>query len=85
MTYWKLLPETETHDVDQNGVTNAADGQAVLDKHTGLWPADAAFDEAAADLDGDGAVSSCDAYLLFRFAADAELDQNKGKLPTGWP
>ena len=81
---WELLTEPEEHDVDENGVTNPADAQAILDKLTGLYPADAPFNEAAADVDGDGAVTSYDAYLLFRFAEVVEqAGDEENVLPAG--
>ncbi|MBQ1678146.1 MAG: S8 family serine peptidase, partial [Oscillospiraceae bacterium] len=85
VTYtWELLTTPEAHDVDMNGVTDTLDGQAILDKLTGLYPADAPFDAAAADLDGDESYSSYDAYLLFRFAEVAEQAGDEGNLlPAG--
>ena len=81
---WELLTEPEVHDVDMNGVTDTLDGQAILDKLTGLYPADAPFDAEAADVDGDEAVSSYDAYLLFRFAEVAEQAGDEDNLlPAG--
>ena len=85
VTYtWELLTTPEAHDVDMNGVTDTLDGQAILDKLTGLYPADAPFDAAAADLDGDESCSSYDAYLLFRFAEVVEQAGDEGNLlPAG--
>ena len=51
-------------DVNRDGVTDEADAQAILDKLTDSYPAEAEFDQAAADVDGDEAVTSVDARLI---------------------
>ncbi len=56
-------------DVNKDGETNAADAQAILDHLTGAEAEDAEFDEAAADVDGDGKITTYDAKLLLDSAA----------------
>ncbi|MBR6118710.1 MAG: choice-of-anchor J domain-containing protein [Oscillospiraceae bacterium] len=56
-------------DVNMDGETNEADAQAILDKLTGALAEDAAFDEAAADVDGDNAITTVDARLILESAA----------------
>ena len=56
-----VVPE---RDVNLDGVTDEADAQAVLDKVSGALAADAAFDAAVADVDGDRLITSKDARLL---------------------
>ena len=51
-------------DVNQDKLTNLGDVQAILDTVTGAYPEDAAFNAELADMDGDGLISSYDAYLL---------------------
>ena len=81
---WELLTEPEVHDVNIDGTTDCLDGQAILDKLTGLYPADAPFDAAAADLDGDGAATSYDAYLLLGMTEAMEEAGDEGNLlPAG--
>ena len=61
VTYaWEILGDG--HDVDLDGDTDEDDVQAILDVVTGIFDAD--YDEAAADLDEDGAITSRDAYTL---------------------
>jgi|GEM_PF-366004 Bacterial surface proteins containing Ig-like domains len=56
-------------DVNMDGVTNAADAQAILNYLTDKLPEDADFDEAAADVDGDGKITTYDAHLILEAAA----------------
>ena len=56
-------------DVNMDGETDEADAQAILDKLTGELAEDAAFDEAAADVDGDGVITTVDARLILESAA----------------
>ncbi|MBR5409434.1 MAG: S8 family serine peptidase [Clostridia bacterium] len=57
---WEQLGEG--NDVDLDGDTDEDDVQAILDIVTGIFDAD--YDEEAADLDGDGDITSRDAYEL---------------------
>ena len=56
-------------DVNMDGETNAMDAQAILNYVAGELAEDAAFDEAAADVDGDGKITTYDAHLLLEAAA----------------
>ena len=57
----------EPHDVNGDGVTDDDDAQAVLDYLSG--EADGSgFDLAAGEMDGDGKLSTHDAYLLLQFS-----------------
>ena len=56
-------------DVNGDGVTDRADAQAILDKVSGKLAEDAEFDAEAADLDGDGKITSYDARLILEAAA----------------
>ena len=56
-------------DVNKDEVTDDADAQAILDYLTGKWAEDAAFDAEAADVDGDGEITSYDAKLILDSAA----------------
>ena len=51
-------------DVNKDGETNAADAQAILDYLTGELAEGAAFDAAAADVDGDEKITTYDAKLI---------------------
>ena len=51
-------------DVNMDGETDAADAQAILDHITGAEEEGAQFDAEAADVDGDGKITSYDAKLL---------------------
>ena len=57
----------DPHDVNKDGVTDDADAQAVLDYVSGENDG-SALDLAAAEMDGDGKISSHDAYLLLQFS-----------------
>ncbi len=70
----------ESHDVDLDGDTDEADAQAILDYLVGVRTA-AQVDLTAADLDGDGAVSSRDAYLLLDWTPAA--GENELTVPAG--
>ncbi len=61
----------EGHDVDRDGDTDGGDVQAILDYLAGNR-AEADCDLTAADMDGDGAVTSRDAYLLIGWAPAAQ-------------
>ena len=83
---WELLGEETAAgpDVNKDGKVDTADGQAILDKLTGLYPEDAEFDEAVADLDGDGKVTTYDAYLVFAYGEAAESSSDGAYLlPAG--
>ena len=56
-------------DVNKDGETNAADAQAILDYVAGELAEGAEFDEAAADVDGDEAITTYDAKLILDSAA----------------
>ncbi|MBR7009806.1 MAG: choice-of-anchor J domain-containing protein [Oscillospiraceae bacterium] len=56
-------------DVDMDGDTDKDDAQAILDKITGKLAEDAPFDAKAADVDGDGEITSYDAKLLLESEA----------------
>ena len=56
-------------DVNKDEVTDNADAQAILDHLTGKLAEDAAFDAEAADVDGDGEITSYDAKLILDSAA----------------
>ncbi len=60
------------HDVNMDGETNKDDAQAILDKMTGAYDENADFDEAAADMNGDGKYTSYDAYLLLKWIAETD-------------
>ena len=86
VTYtWELLKNFGDHDVNKDGVTDGLDAQAILDRLTGSYDSEAEFDEAAADLDGDEAVTSYDAYLFFGALQAAEEDDEveDNLLPPG--
>ncbi|MBR5409433.1 MAG: S8 family serine peptidase, partial [Clostridia bacterium] len=57
-------------DVDMDGDTDADDADAILGKITGEYIG--AFDATAADLDGDNAISSRDAYELLYLLENGE-------------
>ena len=68
VTYaWVAEGNNNPHDVDQDGDTDDADAQAILDKLTGAYGEEAAFSEEAADMDGDGKVTTYDAHLLLQW------------------
>ncbi len=54
------------YDVDRDGDTDDADAQAILDYLTGERDG-SELDLAAADVDGDGAVTTYDAHLLLNY------------------
>ena len=60
---------TNPYDVNLDGVTDANDAQAVLDCLTGLIDGQV-LNMTAADGDGDGAVTSHDAYLILVYAEE---------------
>ena len=60
----------ESHDVDLDGYTTAADADAILAYLAGNTPA-ADLDLSVADMDQDGAVSSRDAYILLDWQPQA--------------
>ncbi|MBR3991905.1 MAG: S8 family serine peptidase, partial [Clostridia bacterium] len=53
-------------DVNGDGVTDAADAQAILDYLTGKLDDEATFVAEAADVDYDGAITSYDAHLILK-------------------
>ena len=59
----------EPHDVNGDGATNDTDAQAVLDYITGAIGGEG-LDLAAADMDGDGEITSHDAYLLLQYSEE---------------
>ena len=59
-------PEGDGHDVNKDGKTNKDDAQAILDVLTGILDA-SLIDRAAADMDGDGDITSYDSYLLLTY------------------
>ncbi len=56
-------------DVNMDGVTDQDDAQAILDYLTGNLAEGAPFDDKAADVDGDSAITSYDAKLILDSAA----------------
>ena len=56
--------DSNGYDVNLDGLTNGDDVQAILDKITGELAENAKFDAEVADMDGDGSITSYDAYLL---------------------
>ena len=73
--WWEDMAETESHDVNRDGVTDENDAQAILDIVTekakavdfGWDPEDDTDLLLAGDLDGDEMLSSQDAYLLLKW------------------
>ncbi len=66
---WEVL--STYGDVDLDGDTDEDDAQAILDIVTGIFDAD--YDEVAADVDGDGDITTRDAYeLLIRLGEEGE-------------
>ena len=61
------------HDVNLDGVTDAADAQAILDFMTGVID-DENLNIDAGDLDGDGKPSTYDAHLLLNYQPAAPAD-----------
>ena len=55
------------HDVNADGKTDRKDAQAITDFITGILSAND-INAAVADLDGDGEITSYDAYLLLNYA-----------------
>ena len=51
-------------DVNLDGATDDADAQTILDYLTGILPGSASFDAAAADVDGDGSITTRDAWKI---------------------
>jgi len=79
---WYMMPDTDylydaevtytwlpDRDINKDGVTDELDAQAILDYITGLVDGeDLALDRA--DLDGDGDITSYDAYLLLNWSPE---------------
>ncbi len=68
-------------DVNIDGVTNSLDAQAIVDKVTGALAEEAPFDAEAADMDGDEAITSYDAYLLLDKMKNTSYEGNT--VPAG--
>ena len=69
------------HDVNKDGVTNAADAQAILDYLSGKIE-DAGLDLEAGEMDGDKELTTKDAYLLLGYAPAESEDENKAIVPA---
>ena len=54
-------------DVNMDGKTDEDDAQAILDHLTGELDEEADFDEQAADVDGDGEITTADARELLKY------------------
>ncbi len=74
--------EFEEHDVDKNGITNAADADAILKYLTGEL-AEEDLDLAAGDMDEDGKASSYDAHLLLALLAEEIEERGDLVVPAG--
>ena len=61
-------------DVNQDGVTDEADAQAILDHITGWADEEDPFDANAADVDGDKAITTVDARLILEAAATPTIE-----------
>ena len=67
-------------DVNRDGMTDLSDVEAILSHASGL-PGD--HDLAAADRDGDGSVTTRDAYLLEAALTEALAESATGTVPAG--
>ncbi len=74
--------EGEEHDVDKNGVTNAADADAILQYLIGEL-AEEDLDLEAGDMDEDGKASSYDAHLLLALLAEEKEELGDLTVPAG--
>ena len=74
--------EFEEHDVDMNGVTNAADADAILKYLTGEIT-DEGLDLAAGDMDEDGKPSTYDAHLLLALLEEEIEERGDLAIPAG--
>ena len=68
-----IASSIQSHDVDNDGDTDNDDAQAILDYLAGNR-AKAVTNTVAADLDGDGSVTTYDAYLLIDWTPEASAD-----------
>ncbi len=74
----KFVPNTGFEcDVDKDGDTDADDAQAIIDHVVGNEVK--SFDEKAADVDGDGKITSYDAHLLLKNLTLASVEVAAGK------
>ena len=74
----KFVPNTGFEcDVDMDGDTDSDDAQAIIDYVVGKEVA--SFDAAAADVDGDGEITSYDAHLLLKNLTLASVEVEAGK------
>ena len=77
VSYLIEYPAVRQIDVNKDGETNINDGQAILDTLTGKYEGE--FDEDAADYDGDGEITTWDAYQLLQYAEQLdEVDEISG-------
>ena len=74
-----FMDETESHDVNKDGVTDDADAQALLDYIAGNITADG-LDLEAGELDGEEGLTTYDAYLLLNWVPDGYLED--GMVPA---
>lgn len=74
----KFVPNTGFEcDVDKDGDTDADDAQAIIDYVVGKEVD--SFDAVAADVDGDGKITSYDAHLLLKNLTLASVEVDAGK------
>ncbi len=71
----------EGHDVDRDGDTDKDDAQAILDYLTDEKE-ESEVDLDVADLDGDGEITTLDAYLLLGFESEEGTGYANGVVPA---
>ncbi|MBR0087723.1 MAG: S8 family serine peptidase [Lachnospiraceae bacterium] len=80
---WIVEGAENPYDVNEDGVSNELDPQAVIDMAAGVYPEDADFNKAVADADRDDVITSYDAYLLLEKMDQAGLIGADYVVPAG--